>query len=201
MFPPGFKKPLNELPTSFNARAEEIATKPFWRGAFRGSRCLIPATGWREFSGTAGHKQPYHFHLGRKLFAFAGVSAEWTSADGEIVDSYAIVTTAANDTVAEIHDRMPLVLPAASYSAWLDPGVDPVPVLEEACRENVTLPLDVYASDPIANSGRYEGPLAIAPLSAAVTVAKPPEPVQQSLFGDDTANAMAERRADRRRSR
>ncbi len=191
MIPPHFNKPLAELPTSFNARAEELAKKPMWRGAFRSSRCLVPATGWREFTGPAGAKQPYHFHFGHSLFAFAGLFSQWQSPDGELVNSFAIVTTEPNAVAAPIHDRMPLVMPKHRYADWLDPGVDPASVLAEAELKSRTLVVEVYPSDPIANGGRYEGPLAIARL------AKPeprPTPVQTSLFGDETAPKKARRR-------
>lgn len=184
LIPPSWNRPLNELPTSFNARGEELAKKPLWRAAFRSARCLIPATGWREFTGTSGHKQPHHFHLGHALFAFAGLSSRWTSPDGEVVDSFAIVTTAASPAVEKIHDRMPLVLPKESWGVWLDAKTDPEPLLAHAIELSRTLPLEVYASDPIANSGRYEGPRAIEPLAAAERASKP-APVQVSLFGDD----------------
>lgn len=183
MIPPSFAKPLNELPTSFNARSEELARKPLWRAAFRASRCLVPATGWREFTGPTGHKQPHHIHLGHSLFAFAGLCSRWTSPDGEVVDSFAIVTTAASPAVEAVHDRMPLVLPTESYGAWLDASADPEPVLARAIELGRSLALEMYPSDPIANSGRYEGPRAIE------RVALPPArekaaPVQGSLFGE-----------------
>jgi putative SOS response-associated peptidase YedK len=184
MIPPSWGKPLDELPTSFNARAEELAKKPLWRGAFRSARCLIPVTGWREFTGKSGHKQPYHFHFGHSLFAFAGLMSRWRSPDGEVVDSFAIITTAAAPAVESIHDRMPLVLPKESYAAWLDAKADPEPILAHAVELSRALPLEVYASDPIGNSGRYEGPRAIEALATPPPAPKP-LPVQGSLFGDD----------------
>ncbi len=80
--PESWKKPLNQLPTLFNARSEDLSHKPFWRSAFASSRCLVPANGWREFNGPRGHKQPYHFHLNQKLFAFAGLWSTWQSPRG-----------------------------------------------------------------------------------------------------------------------
>jgi putative SOS response-associated peptidase YedK len=192
MIPPSWSRPLNELPTSFNARGEELAKKPLWRAAFRSARCLIPATGWREFTGTSGHKQPHHFHLGHALFAFAGLSSRWTSPDGEVVDSFAIITTAASPAVEKFHDRMPLVLPKESWGQWLDAKADPEPLLAHAIELSRTLPLEVYASDPIANSGRYEGPRAIEPLASAPPAAKP-APLQTSLFGEAPRSSRTRR--------
>ncbi len=180
MIPWFWKKPLKSLPTSFNARLEDIQTKPFWRESFRSKRCIVPSTGWREFKGERGKKQPYHFRLPSGLFGFAGLWSTWTSADGEVVDSFAIITSKPNDAASKIHDRMPLVLPADSYDAWLDLGTAPLSVLEAAQAANDSLALDIYPSDPIGNNGRFEGPQVIARVEPAPVET---EPVQQELFG------------------
>jgi putative SOS response-associated peptidase YedK len=177
---PGFwRKPLQSLPASFNARADEMGSKPFWREPFRHSRCLVPATGWREFTGPAGHKQPHHFHLGRQLFAFAGLSTTWSSADGQQVESFAIVTTAPTVQAAEVHDRMPLVLSPDLERDWLDPMLDPNQVLAAACERAQSLEFDLYPSNPIGNSGRFEGPQV---LEAAAVEGTQPGPKQLRLF-------------------
>ncbi|HEV8248311.1 MAG TPA: SOS response-associated peptidase [Polyangiaceae bacterium] len=170
-----WNKSLKSLPTSFNARVEDVESKPLWREAFRSTRCLVPATGWREFTGTRGQKQPYHFRLPAPLFAFAGLWSTWTSDVGEVVDSFAIITAPPNPIAAKIHDRMPLVLPEGSYGEWLDQAGDPALVLQEAQARSLELPLQVFPSDPIGNSGRYEGPRVIEPVTIA--------PAQQELFG------------------
>src|SRR5688572_6085139 len=92
-----WKPPLKSLPTSFNARLEDIATKPFWRESLKSRRCIVPSTGWREFTGERGKKQPHHFQLPDGLFGFAGLWSTWTSPDGEVVDSFAIVTGKPNE--------------------------------------------------------------------------------------------------------
>ena len=177
--PTNWNKPLNQLPTLFNARSEEIHQKPLWRAAFESSRCLVPANGWREFKGPRGQKQPYHFHLGQSLFAFAGLWSTWRSPEGTEVDSFTIITTEANEIVKPIHDRMPLIVPADCYSDWLDPNADPASVLQRAREQS--LPLEFYPSDRVANDVHYEGPLAIK----QVEVREAPRlAVQQSLFGD-----------------
>jgi len=177
--PSHWNKPLNQLPTLFNARAEEVALKPTWKQAFASSRCLVPANGWREFKGTRGQKQPYHFHLEDKVFAFAGLWSTWRSESGQSVDSFTIITTEANNIVGPIHDRMPLIVPADHYSDWLNPHAAPGPVLHQARRYCQQLPLGFYPSDPIANDVHYEGPRTVKRIEA-----KPefPAPQQQSLF-------------------
>jgi putative SOS response-associated peptidase YedK len=180
MIPEFWKKPLRELPTSFNARAEDIATKPFFRGAFVARRCLVPATGWREFKAEEGQtkKQPYQFRTQNRLFAFGGLFSRFTTEDGEVVDTFAIVTTAPNAVASAIHDRMPLVIPRELYDSWLDPGVDAASVLALACTENQSLSLEVFASDPIGNDVRFEGPRVVQKAPAIPVEV----PVQGELF-------------------
>jgi len=180
--PPKWPKPLNKLPTTFNARAEEISQKPLWKSAIKAGRCLVPATGWREFVGTAGKKQPYHFHFERDpIFAFAGIKSTWTSPEGEAVDTFAILTTEANDVVKPIHDRMPLVVPSSMYDLWLS-NDDPLKALDQIITQNRQLPLLVYPSDPVANDTRFEGAATIRRVEPATSAARE-EPAQQSLFG------------------
>ena len=111
-----------------NARAETVAEKPSFRSAYRSRRCLIVADGFYEWKKQAGGtKQPYHITLeGARSFAFAGLWERWEKAtDGAPVETCAIVTTAANDFIAPIHGRMPVILDADAHDAWLDPTASP----------------------------------------------------------------------------
>ncbi|HXK16810.1 MAG TPA: SOS response-associated peptidase [Polyangiaceae bacterium] len=176
MIPHFWSKPLKALPAAFNARAEELPQKPFWRDAFRQHRCLVPATGWREFKPEGKRKQPYQFRLERRLFAFAGLWSRWTSPDGELIDSFAIVTTEPTAKAAEYHDRMPLVLPPDLYDAWLDRASDPTELLLEARARAANLELDVFPSNPLGNNVRFEGPEVVERFDPAT--APPPEPTR-----------------------
>lgn len=162
-FIPSFwKKPLKELPTAFNARAEDLTSKAFWKQAFRQQRCLVPATGWREFRALEKKsKQPYHFHLQGELFAFAGIWSTWHAPTGEAVDSFAILTTEANAIAKSIHSRMPVVLPKTSYDGWLDANRDPTPILNDAIAASADLGIEIYPSNPVANKSGFEGVEAI----------------------------------------
>ena len=116
-----------------NARSEEAATKPMWKGPLAKSRCLIPAVGWYEWKvieradPATGEimkaKQPHFLHLSDdELFAFAGVMAMWKPAeDGEWQAGCAILTRDAVGPAAEVHDRMPVIASKAKQCAWLDP--------------------------------------------------------------------------------
>jgi putative SOS response-associated peptidase YedK len=109
-----------------NARAETLTEKPAYRSLIGRHRCLIPADGFYEWTvGSDGKKHPIHFHLpDYELFAFAGL---WTSRTdeetGEAIESCTIITTQPNELVAPVHDRMPVILPAAAEAVWLDPAM------------------------------------------------------------------------------
>ncbi len=116
----------------FNARSEEAAGKPMWRDAWRKSRCLIPAAGWYEWQAAqkpdaqTGEIKPYkqpHFISAPdgQLLAMAGLLSMWALPGEQPKLTCAIITRAAAPSVADVHDRMPVILPASSFAAWLDP--------------------------------------------------------------------------------
>jgi putative SOS response-associated peptidase YedK len=164
MIPSFWNKPLKQLPSAFNARAEDVTSKPLWRRSFEKHRCLVPATGWREFVPSGKKKQPYQFRpQDSALFTFAGVWSRWTSPEGEVVDSFAIITTQPSAEAAKYHNRMPLVVPTELQTAWLDRSSDGPAVLKEVRERNLSMPLHVYASNPGGNSVQVEGPETIEP--------------------------------------
>jgi putative SOS response-associated peptidase YedK len=106
-----------------NARAEGLAEKPAFRTSLKQRRCLVPTTGFYEWKDAPGGKVP---HLARvvndKLFAMAGLYDRWMDPQGREVLSFTIITTAANELMAEIHGRMPVVLSRKDEEVWLTPG-------------------------------------------------------------------------------
>ena len=113
--------------TMINARAETVADKPAFRDSLRRRRCLIPADGFYEWTKDAqGGKQPHFITAaaGGPL-ALAGLWATWrdpSDPQAPPLKSCTIVTRPAEGPVTELHDRMPLALSAADWSAWLDPA-------------------------------------------------------------------------------
>lgn len=106
-----------------NARAETLSEKPSFRDAFRKRRCIIPASGFYEWQkSNKGAKQPFYFYLkDKEVFGFAGLYEEWLDRhSGEILETYAIITTEANACLEPVHDRMPVILKAEDYDQWLD---------------------------------------------------------------------------------
>lgn len=106
--------------TMINARSESVEAKPAFREALRQRRCLVPATGFFEWQGEPGRKQSWAITVpGQPLFAFAGLWERWKPSEGEPVETFTIVTTDANEQVARIHDRMPVILPMDALDTWL----------------------------------------------------------------------------------
>src|SRR5262245_49702137 len=118
---PFWAKDLKIGTKMINARSEGLEDKPAFREAFEKRRCVIPATGFFEWKGEARRKQPFAVTLpGDKLFGFAGLWERWRPAQGsDPVDTFTIVTTDANEAVARIHDRMPVILPMDAIDTWL----------------------------------------------------------------------------------
>jgi putative SOS response-associated peptidase YedK len=109
---------------TINARAESVATKPSYRGPFRYRRCLIPATGFYEWLSRPEGKVPYHFGLkSGEIFGMAALYERWSDGEGHEVRSCTIVTTEANELVAPVHHRMPVIIPPEDEAMWLDPEV------------------------------------------------------------------------------
>jgi putative SOS response-associated peptidase YedK len=107
-----------------NARAETAREKPSFRNAFRRHRCLIPTSGFYEWQRQERGKQPYFIRMRNgHPFAFAGLWDRWERPDEGAVETCTILTTAANDVLAPIHDRMPVIVPPGEYDRWLDPSL------------------------------------------------------------------------------
>ncbi len=108
-----------------NARAETLAEKPSFRGAYKYHRGLIFADGFYEWQARPGSnsKVPYFIRLKSGApFAFAGLWDNWQSADGSEVRSATIITTGPNQLMESIHNRMPVILQQDTYTQWLDPA-------------------------------------------------------------------------------
>jgi len=147
--------------TTINARLEEISGKPMWRDPIRRSRCLLPAEGWYEWRETPAGKQPYYItRRDRRPFCFAGLYATWRD-----TLSCAILTTQALGPVAEVHERMPVVLPEADHGAWLEPAMHDAAVATAMALEPMASEeFEHYSVSRRVNNARNEGPDLIEPL-------------------------------------
>ncbi len=113
-----------------NARAETLEDKPSFSESFQRRRCLIPADGFYEWMRTGSLKQPYFFQMKDEApFAFAGIWDKWQSGERAIT-SCAIITTSANELLATIHDRMPVILDDEAQERWLRSDARPAELKE-----------------------------------------------------------------------
>ncbi|MGH1418432.1 MAG: SOS response-associated peptidase [Hyphomicrobiaceae bacterium] len=119
---PSWVKDPREFSTLINARSETAHEKPSFRASLRHRRCLIPADGFYEWTGKPGAKQPHLIapKAAKSPLAFAGLWEHWLGGDGSELETMAILTTAANEDMGGIHDRMPLILNPEHFSLWLD---------------------------------------------------------------------------------
>ena len=149
-----------ELPKirPINARAESLFTKPYYRHLAGRNHCLIPASGFYEWERIEGKKkQPWYIHRADGLpMAFAGLWDTWKPKNTEepAITTCTIITTAANEQIATLHDRMPVILEPENWKTWLeaDPGN----------LQKILVPadngiLDIYPVSTQVNNARYQG--------------------------------------------
>ena len=161
-FIPHWAKSPTDGPLLINARSETIAEKPAFRAAARARRCLIPATGFYEWTKDAeGKRLPHYIHPANgDALTFAGVWQDWER-DGEAFTTCAIVTCAANTSMSVIHHRMPVILDPADWGTWLGETDQFAAPLMKAAPDDALLH---YRVDPKVNSNRASGEDLIAPI-------------------------------------
>ena len=149
--------------STINARAETLAEKPAFRGAWRAHRrALVPASGWYEWKAVGTVKQPYFISAdddGNPLM-FGALWERWRDPQGADLHSCTVITVPALPELKAVHERMPLVLDPAQWPAWIDPRLPQVPGL----LESATLPYAVTAVARTVNNVRNEGPELVRPL-------------------------------------
>ncbi len=151
---PHWAKDMEVSYKMINARAETVAEKPSYKGAFLNHRCLVPASGFFEWEKTETGKVPHYITLkDRKIFAFAGISSTWTSPEGETINSFSIVTTTANPLMLKLHDRMPVIIPRQDEKAWLDNEITDIERLK-----SLMVPYDAEEMQEHAVSSKVNSP-------------------------------------------
>jgi putative SOS response-associated peptidase YedK len=167
---PSWAKDLSSASRLINARAETAAQKPSFRAAFKRRRCLILADGFYEWQGEKGRKQPYFIALPSKSpFAFAGLWETWekkeASADDPVFKSCTILTTAASESMQNIHHRMPVILKSEAYEDWLDPDIQDVDQLEAVLQIHQVRKMKYYPVSKFVNRVQNNSAACIQPLS------------------------------------
>ncbi len=145
-----------------NARAESCTDKPAYRAAFRKRRCLVPVSGFYEWKPEGRYKQPYLFRLADEpVFALGGLWEQWRSPEGDEVQTFTIVTTAASAAIQPYHERMPLVIAHRDYEEWLS-SPNPGELLKPF--EGGTF--EIFPVSRRVNSVENDEPALAAPLAA-----------------------------------
>jgi putative SOS response-associated peptidase YedK len=162
-FVPSWSKDLSFGSHLINARSETISEKQAFRHAIKYRRCIIPTSGYFEWEHAGARKQPYYIHMADQTpMCLAGIWEAWKAPDNSVIETFAILTTAANKMVATLHDRMPVVLHPDDFPLWLSRNMHDPEQLQQ-------LYIPYQASEMIAckvpdlvNNPRFDSPACIA---------------------------------------
>jgi putative SOS response-associated peptidase YedK len=150
-----------------NVRVESVARAPAYRESFRKRRCLVIVSGFFEWQKRDKVKQPFFVRReDSKPFALAGIWDTSITSHGEVIDSCAVITGDSKGAMAELHNRMPLIVPATGYARWLDPsGKELTDLLVPSALGLVTYPVST-----LVNSPANDDPRCIEPIAEGVTL-------------------------------
>lgn len=178
---PSWAKEVSVGARMINARVETIGTKPAFRNAFASRRCLLPADGYYEWYGLSQQKtaagkpakQPFFIHRGDGgPLVMAGIYEFWKNPDPEPaadpwVVSCSVITTTATDAAGHVHDRMPMVIGADAWPAWLDPAMTDPDAALALLQVTQADQLEAYAVSTKVNSVRNDGAELVDPIDVS----------------------------------
>lgn len=147
-----------------NARSETVFEKPYFKSSILSRRCLIPVTGFFEWKREGNHKTPFRFHRSGEIFSLAGLYTTITGGDGIELPHYAIITREANELMAPIHNRIPVIIDPSQEMQWVEEGLPP----EEIERLLGPIPSDFLIRTEVStlvNNPRNDTPEVILPVS------------------------------------
>jgi putative SOS response-associated peptidase YedK len=161
---PGWADDTSVGYSMINARSETLLEKPSFKKPFQRQRCIVPASGFYEWQKLGKAKIPYYIRtLDQEVMGFAGLFDKWEK-DGQTVFSFTIITTAANDLLAPLHERMPVILRKRDYDDWLDPLFDDLSVLQELMKPYPTERMSLYRVSDAVNTASNNGPELVRPV-------------------------------------
>lgn len=157
---PAWAKDAKMAYSTINARVETVATKPAFRGAWKaGRRCLVISTGYYEWPVIDGEKRPHFIHrTDSHITMFGGIWEKW----GDLL-TYSIVTKDADENIAPLHDRMPLILPPDLWGDWLNGSVDDAMGIASTIGQQ---PMAYHEVGKAVGNVRNQGPQLAEPIAA-----------------------------------
>jgi putative SOS response-associated peptidase YedK len=154
-----------------NARAETVTEKPSFKNAFAKRRCLIPADGFYEWKKEEKHKTPYYIFLSsNRPMSLAGLYEIWRPKDRAEAEetpplhTFTIITTAPNEKMRELHDRMPVIIPPDGRETWLEPDAE-IERLKDMLLPAPSSEIDFHEVSTVVNSPKNNSPECIAPVA------------------------------------
>ncbi|GAB6036395.1 SOS response-associated peptidase [Fundidesulfovibrio butyratiphilus] len=164
---PRFRRAGSKPAPLINARAETAAEKPTFRNALRFSRCLVPLQGFYEWSGPPGARRPWFVtSKNGELLAMAALHESFGAADGEAEARLAVLTCPANDLVAPIHNRMPVLVRPQDDARWLDPDLTDPSALADILASRPWPDMTAWPVSAAVNAVANQGPHLMAPVRA-----------------------------------
>jgi len=150
-----------------NARAETLSEKPSFKELLQNRRCLVPASGFFEWKKEGKKTIPFYIHLpNTPLFAFAGLYDQWAGSDGNLIRTYTIVTTAPNELVAKVHNRMPSILLPEHEDRWLSKTPLNAEALNEILAPFPAENMSMYPISSLVNNPDVDDERIIRPLNS-----------------------------------
>lgn len=160
---PSWSKDPSKGASLINARSETVADKPSFRHAIKKNRCIIPVSGFYEWSHAGTEKHPHFIHMVDKApMCLAGIWEHWKSPDGtDVIETFSILTTSANKLVSALHERMPVILPPDTYGLWLDRNLQDPHHLEHFYSPFPDELMTYYKVPDLVNNPKFDSPACI----------------------------------------
>jgi len=158
----------------FNARSETLTRSPAFADALRRKRCLVPVDGFYEWQRIGGRRQPFTIgRADRRPLALAGLWSGWRDPSQDaVVRTFTIVTTGPNAQIADLHNRMPVVVPERSWDLWLDPDIEEPSELQALFEPTDEVALRIQPVRDLVNNVRNDGPELVEPIDLAAVPAE-----------------------------
>ncbi len=162
-FVPSWSKDISFGSHMINARSETVTEKPAFRHAIKYRRCIIPTSGFYEWLHAGDHsKHPHYIQMAdHSPMCLAGIWETWKAPDSTEIETFAILTTAANKLVAPLHDRMPVILHPDNYALWLSKNMHDPEALQQLYVPYPAEEMAAYKVPDLVNNARFDGPACI----------------------------------------